>query len=69
MRYTVTQEGPVGVDAAPRGILKNGLHDQAAMDENCLFCNVPEHHDMVSDEPHVSVCLCVCLCVGDKSIG
>lgn len=43
--------GPVAMDSPSRGILKNGGGRGEGGnngDDSYLFCNVPEHHDLVS---------------------
>lgn len=46
--------GPVAMDSPSRGILKNGGgrgEGGSNGDDSYLFCNVPEHHDLVSFVP------------------
>lgn len=45
--FCCTVAGSLSMDGGqPRGILKNA---DASGDDTYLFCNVPEHHDLVSN--------------------
>ena len=43
-KNVVSVTGASGMESPTRGILKNS----SGGDDSYLFCNVPEHHDLVS---------------------
>lgn len=53
--FCCTVAGSLSMDGGqPRGILKNA---EVSGDDTYLFCNVPEHHDLVSNSLiRVNIC-------------